>query len=94
MDIFRIWKYKKILRKEFPIVRVLKHTPHFVYQGHENKGKVSFFVVRGSVQFYGGIQKTINQGERFNVTPGVLHGAVVGDKGCVYVIGQEIEGDA
>lgn len=94
MDIFRIWKYKKILQKEFPIVYVQKDAPHFVYQGHEHKGRVSFFVVRGSIQFYGGIQKVITKGERFNVVPGVLHGAVVGDKGCVYVIGQEIEGDA
>ncbi len=95
MDIFRIWKYKKILRKEgFTHVYLHKDSPHMTYEGHEHSGRVSLFVVRGSLQFLGGIQKLVVAGERFNVTPGVLHGCVVGDKGCVYVVGEEIEGDA
>ena len=68
--------------------------PNTVYQEHQHKGKVSFFIVRGEVVFSGGIDKVVKSGERFDVPPGVKHSAVVGSEGCDYIVGEEIEGDS
>lgn len=86
---------KKILSSEgFPIVYEWTDAPGTTYDDHCHQGKVSFYVTKGSVTFFGGIQQTVSAGERINVPVGVHHTAVVGPDGCEYVVGQEVEGDA
>lgn len=68
--------------------------PNTMYPEHSHKGKVSFYILRGSVTFSGGINKTINTGERFDVPVSVKHSGVVGPEGCDWIVGEEIEGDA
>lgn len=86
---------KKNLETEgFPIVYDWYDEPGTKYPPHKHQGKVSFYVLDGSVTFSGGIQQTVSKGERIDVPPNVEHSAAVGDKGCRYVVGQEIENDA
>jgi quercetin dioxygenase-like cupin family protein len=68
--------------------------PGTVYPEHAHRGKVSFFVTKGSVTFSGEINTTIRAGERFDVPVGIKHSAVVGPGGCSYLVGEEIEGDS
>lgn len=86
---------KEQLRKEgFPIIYEWKDKPGTVYEKHHHKGRVSFYVIDGSVTFSGGIEKTASKGEKVDVPTGVEHSAIVGENGCTYVVGQDIEGDA
>lgn len=92
-----IWsKYlKKVLETEgYPIVYDWYDESGTKYENHKHQGKVSFFVLEGSVTFSGGINKTVSEGEKIDVPVGVEHSAIVSDEGCRYVVGQEIEGDA
>jgi hypothetical protein len=68
--------------------------PNYEYPKHIHQGKVSFYIIHGSVTFSGGIEKTVSIGERMDVPVGVYHTAITGSEGCVYLVGQEIEGDA
>jgi hypothetical protein len=92
-----VWKeyLKKVLETEgFPMVYEWYDKPGTVYENHAHQGKVSFYVIEGFVTFSGGIQRTVSSGERFDVPVGVEHTAKVGEQGCQYVVGQEIESDS
>jgi hypothetical protein len=92
-----IWNeyLKKVLVTEgFPIVYEWTDAPNTIYENHKHQGKVSFSVVDGSVTFSGSINKTVSKWQRFDVPIGIEHSAIVGDQGCAYIVGQEIEGDA
>lgn len=68
--------------------------PNTKYELHVHKGKVSFYVIHGSVTFSGGITETVKAGERFDVPVGVNHSATVGPHGCDWIVGEEIKGDS
>lgn len=68
--------------------------PNTVYEEHEHKGRTAFYVLRGSVTFTSGFDKTFKAGERFDVPPGVKHTAIVGPEGCDWVVAEDIEGDS
>lgn len=86
---------KKTLRREgFPFVYVWSDKPNTLYPLHKHQGKVTFFVIDGDVTFTHGIGKKISKGQRFDVPIGVEHTAIVGADGCMFVYGEEIEGDA
>ncbi|MCA9351152.1 hypothetical protein KC929_00045 [Patescibacteria group bacterium] len=87
-------KLKTQLQDEYPIVYEWHDGPNVEYEEHEHQGRVSFYVVEGSVTFMDGIDRTVSAGERFDVPPKVKHSAKVGPEGCTYIVGQEIEGDA
>lgn len=91
---WKLLNFQIELQKEFPIVYQWTDEPNKIYPPHSHKGKVSFFVTRGSVSFTNGFEKTITKGERFDVPPNILHTAQVGPEGCDYVVGQEFEGDS
>lgn len=56
--------YKSILQSEgFPIVYDWFDEPGTKYSSHIHKGKVSFYVVEGSVTFSGGITKIVLEGD-------------------------------
>ena len=66
-----------------------------VYAEHAHVGKVSLYVTDGSITFdFEGELKEVKQNERFDVPVGKLHSAVVGPKGWIVIVGEEIDGDS
>lgn len=66
-----------------------------VYEPHAHKGKVSLFVTDGEIEFdFSGVRKIVKAGERFDVPVGTEHSAVIGSKGWIVIVGEEIEGDS
>lgn len=78
----------------FAHVFTWRDEPGTQYLEHSHKGKVSFYLTKGSVTFSGDIKRTVSAGERFDVPVGVKHSAIVGAEGCDWVVGEEIEGDS
>jgi len=65
------------------------------YEEHSHKGKVSFYVVKGSILMnVNGIHTTVYAGNRFDVPEGLPHTAKVGNEGCMFVVAEEIKGDS
>lgn len=88
---------KEVLKKEnFVHIYEWSDTPGTLYEKHSHKDKVALFIIEGDVTFYfeDGSTKNIKQGDRFDVPPGLGHSAVVGENGCVYVVGEMIDGDS
>jgi quercetin dioxygenase-like cupin family protein len=84
-------------KKEFPHVYEWKDEPGKIYKEHSHKGKVSLYVTAGQVDFFfpkTQEHKSISEGERFDVPPGIAHTAKVGNEGCSYIVGEMIEGDS
>jgi quercetin dioxygenase-like cupin family protein len=89
-------KYKEILQKEgFKFIYEWTDQPTTEYPSHSHKGRVAFYVVKGSisVQLEGKII-TLKPTERIDVPVGIEHKAKVGSNGCTYIVGEEIEGDS
>lgn len=85
---------ESILHTEYPIVYEWNDEPNAEYEEHQHEGKVSFYVLEGSVTFTSRINQTVSQHQRIDVPVGVKHTATVGPDGCRYIVGQEIEDDA
>jgi quercetin dioxygenase-like cupin family protein len=65
------------------------------YEDHTHKGRVSLFVTDGSITFdFEGEKKEVKANERFDVPVGKIHSAVVGARGWIVIVGEEIEGDS
>jgi predicted nucleotidyltransferase len=91
---YRLIYATKLKEEGFSHVFDWHDEPNTEYPEHSHKGKVSFYVLKGSVTFSGEINITVNSGERFDVPVGVKHSAIVGPDGCDWVVGEEIEGDS
>ncbi len=95
LDKEKIIQSKKDLVEEgYPNPFLWFDMPGYEYPKHIHQGRVSLHIIHGSITFSGGLEKVVSAGERFDVPIGVHHTAIVGPEGCVYVVGQEIEGDA
>ena len=67
--------------------------PNTEYEEHSHKGKVSFYVVKGSIVMnIAGVSKMLQVGDRMDVPVGVRHTAKVGPEGCTFIVGEEIKG--
>lgn len=88
--------YKRLLQHDgFAHIYEWTDTAHTVYPPHTHKGAVSFYVLRGSIEItINGSTVCVCAGERMNVPPQTLHSAIVGNRGCTYVVGEQIEGDS
>lgn len=65
------------------------------YPQHLHKGKVCFYITQGSIHMMvNGKETTVHEGERFDVPVNTPHTAKVGDDGCKFIVGEEIEGDS
>ena len=95
-DIELIKNYLKNQFKKDGYLHIFEWTdaPNTVYEEHEHKGRTAFYILRGSVTFTSGFNKTIKAGERFDVPPHVKHTAVVGPEGCDWIVAEDIEGDS
>lgn len=83
------------LKKEFAHIYEWTDSPNTEYPKHAHKGKVSFYVVDGSIVMnIEGVNKTVTKGERMNVPVGHFHTGKVGSGGCTFIVGEEIEGDS
>jgi quercetin dioxygenase-like cupin family protein len=89
-------KYRKILEAEgFKHVYEWTDKPNTKYPPHAHKGKVAFYVLKGSITMkLEGKTITLNPVDRMDVPVGVEHTATVGPQGCMYIVGEEIEGDS
>jgi hypothetical protein len=57
-----VWDYKKTLESEgFPIIYDWFDEPNTRYEQHIHQGRVSFYVLDGSVNFFGGINKKLSK---------------------------------
>jgi quercetin dioxygenase-like cupin family protein len=64
------------------------------YPSHAHQGKVSIFVSDGSCTFdFDGEKRVVSAGQRFDIPVGKEHSAVVGPRGWIVIVGEEIEGD-
>ncbi len=69
--------------------------PGTVYPEHSHQDRVTLFITEGSIDFtILGVTHQLRTGDRFDVSPGVPHSAVVGPQGCQYVVGEMIDGDS
>lgn len=94
MELSERW-IKKFEEEGFASVYEWQDPAGTVYQPHSHKGKVSLFVTDGSITFdFSGEKMEAKAGERFDVPVGKVHGALVGPKGWICIVGEEIEGDS
>lgn len=69
--------------------------PGTEYPEHKHKGKVSFYVIEGSIDMkVNGVDNPLVKGDRIDVPVGASHRAKVGPGGCTFLVGEEIEGDS
>jgi quercetin dioxygenase-like cupin family protein len=89
-------RYIKILEDEgFPFVYEWQDTPGTVYAPHAHTGKVALCITDGSITFdIDGEKKELTAPTRFDVPVGVIHSAVVGPQGALYIVGEMTEGDS
>lgn len=69
--------------------------PNETYDEHSHKDKVKLVIVSGSITFnLDGVERELKDGDKLLIPPNTKHSAVVGPKGCIYVVGEMIEGDS
>lgn len=69
--------------------------PGTSYPAHAHQGKVTLWITDGEVDFtIDGEQKTYKAGDRIDIPPGVQHSCTVGPEKLIYIVAEEIEGDA
>lgn len=85
---------QQLISEGFAHVYEWKDEPNAEYEEHAHQGKVSLYIISGSVSFSGDFDKTLITGDRFDVPIGAKHSAIVGPDGCEYIVGEEIEGDS
>jgi glyoxylate utilization-related uncharacterized protein len=65
-----------------------------VYSEHLHDDRVTIFVTEGSIELtVAGEIHTLTSGDRLVIPTQVPYSALVGSKGCQYVIGEMIDGD-
>ncbi len=85
----------KLKEEGFKFVYEWKDTPNFIYKPHAHKDKVKLYIVSGSLTFrIKGTEYKLKSGDNYDVPPETLHTALVGSKGCEYIVGEMIEGDS
>jgi len=86
---------QQLLDEGFKNVYEWRDEPGTDYAAHQHKDKVSLYIVDGGLSlFIDNKTVELKRGDRFDVPPGKQHTAKVGKEGCVYVVGEMIEGDS
>ena len=83
--------------KEQGFVHIYEWTdePNTEYPEHSHKGKVTFYIVDGTILMnVDGIHISLRKGDKYDVPVGIPHTAKVGIDGCSFIVGEEIEGDS
>ena len=66
-----------------------------VYPEHAHAGKVSLYITDGSITFdFEGEKKELVAPMRFDVPVCAKHSAIVGPKGWIVVVAEEVPGDS
>lgn len=89
-------KIDQLKKEGFTHVYEWKDVPNTEYPLHSHRGKVSFYIIEGDMKMnLDGVSiHGLVAGARMDVPEGVPHTAKIGPNGCLYVIGEEIEGDS
>ncbi|MDA8596778.1 cupin domain-containing protein [Candidatus Pacebacteria bacterium] len=65
------------------------------YPPHEHQGKVTLMITDGSITFtIAGKTTEYEAGDRIDIPPQTEHSCEVGPEGLIYVVAEEIVGDA
>ena len=87
-------KISQLKQEGFAHVYEWTDKPNTEYLEHSHKGKVSFYVTKGSISMnIDGIHTMVRAGDRMDVPVGVSHKAKVGPDGCTFIVGEEIKSD-
>jgi len=89
-------RYIQQLENEgFPFVYDWMDPAGAVYEEHEHKDKVTLIITDGSIDMtVDGTSFTLSAHDRYDVPPQTKHSAVVGPRGCGFVVGEMIKGDS
>jgi len=89
-------RYIQTLEKEgFASVYEWQDPAGTVYEEHSHQGTVALLVTDGSITFaIAGEKREFAAGQRFDVPVGVPHSAIVGPKGWIVIVGEEMAGDS
>ena len=69
--------------------------PGTEYPAHMHKGKVTLWITDGEVDFtIADETKTYAAGDRIDIPPDTAHSCVVGARQLIYIVAEEIVGDA
>jgi quercetin dioxygenase-like cupin family protein len=86
---------EKLKAEGFAHVYEWTDQPNTEYPEHSHKGRVCFYVLKGSIIMnIDRMYTAVHQGDRFEVPVGLPHRAKVGVEGCTFIVGEEIEGDS
>ncbi len=86
---------EKLTEEGFVHVYEWNDNPNTQYETHAHTGEVSMYILRGGLTFqFGKKEVVLKMGDRFDVPAGEAHTAVVGPEGCVYLVGEMINGDS
>ena len=80
----------QLLEREADWVHCWSNGPAFVYAPHSHSYRKILYVVEGSITFtpVGREQIEMAAGDRLELAPGTVHGAIVGDSGVTCCEGQ------
>ncbi|KND48683.1 MAG: hypothetical protein AB200_03100 [Parcubacteria bacterium C7867-005] len=86
---------KKLKEEGFVNVYEWHDEPDTEYPEHAHKGAAALYILEGGVALDIGDEKIeLREGDRFDVPAGKSHTAKVGSTGCIFLVGEMIEGDS
>lgn len=87
--------YIKKLSSEYLHVYEWQDPAGTVYEEHVHQGKTTLWLTDGSIEIdVDGEVINLKAGDRYNIPPKTTHSAIVGPKGWIVIVGEEIDGDS
>ena len=79
----------ELQREGFTHTYVWEDTPHARYPDHTHKMETTHVILSGELTLtMNGASKTYRTGDRCDVPANAIHSALIGPKGCRYLIGE------
>jgi quercetin dioxygenase-like cupin family protein len=80
---------KKLREEGFSNVFLWRDAPNAFYPDHTHRSITAHIVLEGEITVTSeGVTRTYKAGDRFDIPKGTVHSAMVGPRGCLYVIGE------
>ncbi len=81
---------ENLIDEGFSGVFTHRDPPNAHYPEHTHRGTTAHIVLEGEITITsGGETVTYGPGDRFDVLANEVHSAVVGERGCLYIIGEK-----
>ncbi|HXX99494.1 MAG TPA: hypothetical protein VEI54_01160 [Candidatus Limnocylindrales bacterium] len=79
----------QLQREGFTHIFIWEDGPNARYPDHTHRVETSHIIPRGEMTLtMNGVSKTYCAGERFDVPANSVHSAIMGPKGCRYLVGE------